>query len=315
MENFIYSLNATVPVFLVMVIGYCLKRRGMLTEGFCSAANKFNFQVTLPALLFKDISSADIRQVLDIRYMLYCAIVTSICFFTLWGLTKLLMKDKSMVGAFVQASFRGSAAVLGIAFIQNIYGTSGMAPLMIVSAVPLYNIYSVIVLTFEGGNDGQDGGAVRRAFVNICKNPIIIGILLGVIVSFSGITFPAIVNKTVNSLAAMATPLALIVIGASFEGRKALAKLKPTMLATMIKLVVQPSLFLPVAVWMGFRTEKLIAILVMLGAPTTASCYIMAKNMNNDEVLTSSVVVAATLLSAVTLTGWIYILKAFGYLA
>ena len=271
--------------------------------------------MTLPALLFKDISSADIRQVLDIRYMLYCAIVTSICFFTLWGLTKLLMKDKSMVGAFVQASFRGSAAVLGIAFIQNIYGTSGMAPLMIVSAVPLYNIYSVIVLTFEDGNDGQDGGAVKRAFVNICKNPIIIGILLGVIVSFSGITFPAIVNKTVNSLAAMATPLALIVIGASFEGRKALAKLKPTMLATMIKLVVQPSLFLPVAVWMGFRTEKLIAILVMLGAPTTASCYIMAKNMNNDEVLTSSVVVAATLLSAVTLTGWIYILKAFGYLA
>lgn len=315
MENFIYSLNATVPVFLVMVIGYCLKRRGMLTEGFCSAANKFNFQVTLPALLFKDISSADIRQVLDIRYMLYCAVVTSICFFTLWGLTKLLMKDKNMVGAFVQASFRGSAAVLGIAFIQNIYGTSGMAPLMIVSAVPLYNIYSVIVLTFEGENGGQGGGTIRRAFVNICKNPIIIGILLGVIVSFSGITFPAIINKTVNSLAAMATPLALIVIGAGFEGRKALAKIKPTIIATMIKLVVQPALFLPVAVWMGFRTEKLIAILVMLGAPTTVSCYIMAKNMNNDEVLTSSVVVAATILSAVTLTGWIYILKAFGYLA
>ncbi len=313
MENFLYSLNATVPVFLVIVIGYYLKQKGMLTEAFCSAANKFNFQVTLPALLFKDISTADIRQVLDIRYMLYCAIVTSVCFFTLWGLTKLLMKDKSMTGAFVQASFRGSAAVLGIAFIQNIYGSSGMAPLMIVSAVPLYNIYSVVVLTFEGENDGQ-GGNIKRAFLNICKNPIIIGILLGVIVSFSGITFPAIVNKTVGSLASMATPLALVVIGAGFEGRKALAKIKPTIIASFIKLVLQPALFLPVAVWLGFRTEKLIAILVMLGAPTTVSCYIMAKNMNNDEVLTSSVVVATTLLSAVTLTGWIYILKAFGCL-
>lgn len=313
MENFIYSLNATVPVFLVMVIGYYLKQKGMLNEGFANAANKFNFQVTLPALLFKDISSADIRQVLDVRYMLYCAIVTTICFFTLWGLAKLLMKDKSMVGAFVQASFRGSAAVLGIAFIQNIYGNSGMAPLMIVSAVPLYNMYSVIVLTFEGADD-TGGSHIKKALINICKNPIIISILLGVIVSFSGITFPTIINKTVNNLAAMATPLALVVIGAGFEGRKALAKIKPTVIATLIKLVVQPAIFLPIAVWMGFRTEKLIAILVMLGAPTTVSCYIMAKSMNNDEVLTSSVVVATTLLSAVTLTGWIYILKALGYL-
>lgn len=314
LENFIYSLNATVPVFLVMVIGYCLKRTGMLTKEFCSAANKFNFKVTLPALLFKDIASANIREVMDIRYMLYCAIVTTICFFALWGLTKLFMKDKSMVGAFVQASFRGSAAVLGLAFIQNIYGSSGMGPLMIVSAVPLYNIYAVIVLTLEGENDGQSGGAIKRAFINICKNPIIIGILLGVIASFSGITFPPIVKKTVNNLASMATPLALIVIGASFEGRKALAKIKPTMIAVFIKLALQPALFLPIAVAMGFRTEKLIAILVMLGAPTTPSCYIMAKNMKNDEVLTSSVVVAATLISSVTLTGWIYILKSFGYL-
>ena len=110
----------------------------------------------------------------------------------------------------------------------------------------------------------------------------------------------------------MATPLALITIGAGFEGRKALAKMKPTIAAAMIKLVIQPLLFLPVAAWMGFAGEKIIAILIMLSSPTTPSCYIMAKSMHNDEVLTASVVVVTTLLGAVTLTMWIFVLKTVG---
>ena len=127
-----------------------------------------------------------------------------------------------------------------------------------------------------------------------------------------GIDFPVIVDKTVNSVAQMATPLALITIGAGFEGRKALAKIRPTIAASMIKLVVQPLIFLPVAAWMGFRGEQMIAILIMLASPTTPSCYIMAKNMDNDGVLTASVIVMTTLLAAFTLTGWIFILKTVG---
>ena len=121
-----------------------------------------------------------------------------------------------------------------------------------------------------------------------------------------------IVDKTVNSVAQMATPLALITIGAGFEGRKALAKIRPTIVASMIKLVIQPLIFLPVAAWMGFRGEQMIAILIMLASPTTPSCYIMAKNMDNDGVLTASVIVMTTLLAAFTLTGWIFILKTVG---
>ena len=123
---------------------------------------------------------------------------------------------------------------------------------------------------------------------------------------------PVIVDKTVNSVAQMATPLALITIGAGFEGRKALAKIRPTIAASMIKLVIQPLIFLPVAAWMGFRGEQMIAILIMLASPTTPSCYIMAKNMDNDGVLTASVIVMTTLLAAFTLTGWIFILKTVG---
>ena len=314
MENFIYSINVTFPIFLVMVIGYILKQSGMLNDNFVTVANKFNFKVTLPFLLFKDISGVDIKAVFDLRYVLFCALASTACFWLIWGGTKLFIKDKKIRGAFVQASFRGSAAVMGLAFIQNIYGESAMGPLMIVSAVPLYNIFSVLVLTFEADEAAEldKKEKLKQAFVNIVKNPIIISILLGLVVGLLGMDFPMIVDKTVNSVAQMATPLALITIGAGFEGRKALAKMKPTMAAAMIKLVLQPLCFLPVAVAMGFTGEKLIGILIMLSSPTTPSCYIMAKNMHNDEVLTASVVVVTTLLGAATLTGWIFILKTAG---
>lgn len=314
MENFIYSINVTMPIFLVMVIGYILKQIGMLNDNFVTVANKFNFKVTLPFMLFKDIAGVDIKAVFDIKYVLFCAIVSTICFWVVWGTAKLLVRDKTIRGAFVQSSFRGSAAVMGLAFIQNIYGSSAMGPLMIVSAVPLYNIFSVIVLTFEANDStGIDKKAkIRQAGINICKNPIILSILAGLIVGLLGIQFPTLVNKTVSNVAQMATPLALITIGAVFEGRKALAKIAPTMAASMIKLVLQPLVFLPVAAWMGFSGEKMIAILIMLASPTTPSCYIMAKNMDNDGVLTASVIVMTTLLAAFTLTGWIFILKTVG---
>lgn len=316
MENFIYSINVTMPIFLVMVIGYILKQIGMLNDNFVTVANKFNFKVTLPFMLFKDIAGVDIKAVFDIKYVLFCAIVSTICFWVVWGTAKLLVRDKTIRGAFVQSSFRGSAAVMGLAFIQNIYGSSAMGPLMIVSAVPLYNIFSVIVLTFEANDStGIDKKAkIRQAGINICKNPIILSILAGLIVGLLGIQFPTLVNKTVSNVAQMATPLALITIGAGFEGKKALAKIAPTMAASMIKLVLQPLVFLPVAAWMGFSREKMIAILIMLASPTTPSCYIMAKSMNNDEVLTASVIVTTTLMAAFTLTGWIFLLKTLGYI-
>lgn len=314
MENFIYSINVTFPIFLVMVIGYVLRRIGMLNDNFVTVANKFNFKVTLPFMLFKELSGVDIKAVFDIRYVLFCALVSTACFWLIWGGTRLFIKDKSIRGAFVQASFRGSAAVMGLAFIQNIYGESAMGPLMIVSAVPLYNIFSVLVLTFESNEAASldKGAKMKQALVNIIKNPIIISIFAGMIVGLIGIDFPTMIDKTVNSVAQMATPLALITIGAGFEGRKALAKMKPTIAAAMIKLVVQPLVFLPLAAYMGFAGEKMIAILIMLSSPTTPSCYIMAKNMHNDEVLTASVVVTTTLLGAVTLTMWIFILKTVG---
>ena len=309
MSDFIFSVNVTFPIFFVMVLGYFLRRIGMLNENFVTVANKFNFTITLPFMVFRDIAGVNIREVFDLRFVLYCAGVSSICFFTIWGGAKLFLKREELRGAFVQASFRSSAALMGLAFISNIYGASAMGPLMIIGAVPLYNIYSVIVLTFEAQGE-RNTNKIKEACMNIIKNPIIIAIALGLICSLLELDFPVMVDKTISSVGQLATPLALIALGAGFEGKKALAKIKPTIWATAIKLVIQPLVFVPVAVYMGFTGEKLIAILTMLAAPTTPSCYIMAKNMKNDGVLTASVVVATTFLAAFTLTVWIYVLKA-----
>lgn len=316
LENFIYSINVTIPIFLVMVLGYFLRRRGMLNENFVNVANKFNFDVTLPFMVFRDIAAVDIRSVFDLKYVLFCAIASSVCFWVVWGLAKLFMKDKSLIGAFVQASFRSSAAVMGLAFISNLYGPSAMGPLMIIGAVPLYNIYSVLVLTFEAEDDGtgRDTGKLKEACVNILKNPIIISIVLGLIVSLCKLDFPMLVDNTIDNVAKMATPLALITLGAGFEGKEALAKMKPTLWAAFIKLIGQAAIFIPIAIALGFTGEKLIAIMVMLAAPATPSCYIMAKNMKNDGVLTASIIVTTTLLAAFTLTGWIFILRSMGYI-
>lgn len=316
LENFIYSINVTIPIFLVMVLGYFLRRRGMLNENFVNVANKFNFDVTLPFMVFRDIAAVNIRSVFDLKYVLFCAIASSVCFWVVWGLAKLFMKDKSLIGAFVQASFRSSAAVMGLAFISNLYGPSAMGPLMIIGAVPLYNIYSVLVLTFEAEDDGRgrDTGKLKEASVNILKNPIIISIVLGLIVSLCKLDFPVLVDNTIDNVAKMATPLALITLGAGFEGREALAKMKPTLWAAFIKLIGQAAIFIPIAIALGFTGEKLIAIMVMLAAPATPSCYIMAKNMKNDGVLTASIIVTTTLLAAFTLTGWIFILRSMGYI-
>ncbi len=316
MENLLFSLNATIPVFLIMVIGYLLKNMHLLNEPFVKTLNTFNYNITLPALLFKDISESDFLTVWDTKYVLFCFFVTLLCILCTWIVTVLLYHRKDLIGEFVQASYRSSAAVLGIAFIQNIYGTAGMAPLMIIGTVPLYNIAAVLILSFTGpAGDSKQSGAVLRTLKGILTNPIILSILAGMLFSFfkSAYHLPAcpILSKTLSSIASLASPLALIGLGAGFEGRKALAEIKPTIVCSFLKLLLWPALFLPIAALLGFHGEKMVAVLVMLGSPTTASCYIMAKNLKHEGILTSSVVVTTTFLSAATLTFFLYLLRSF----
>ncbi len=313
MDNFIYSINATLPIFVLMILGKSLYKVKIINEPFAKAADKFVFYAALPALVFRDLSEADISHGFDGRFVLYCAITTTVVILLIWGLTEIFMKNESMKGAFVQASYRSSAAILGLAFIDNMFHGAGMAPLMILGAVPLFNIFAVIILTIKGDTSGQKPD-IKSTLISICKNPILIGIVVSLPFCFFQIQLPAFLSKTVNNLASTATPLALLSIGATFQGRKAIQKLKPTVIATLIKLFALVAIFLPIAIWLGFRNQELVAALIMLGSPATPSCYIMVKNTNNDAVLTSSIIVLTTLFSSVSLTFWIYLLRSMGYI-
>lgn len=311
MENLIFSLNATVPVFFMMLLGLIFRKAGWIDDAFASKMNQFVFRVPLPLLVFSDLASVDFDKVWNMKFILFCFLVTVLSI-AISVVISYLWKDKSIQGEFIQASYRSSAALLGIAFIQNIYGTSGMAPLMIIGSVPLYNVMAVLVLSlFRPEQKGLNRKVLEKTLKGIVTNPIIIGIVVGLLWSALKIPMPHIAEKTVSSVAGVATPMGLMAMGATFDIRKAFAKVKPSVVAALIKLVGYAGVFLPMAVWMGFRREELVAILVMLGSATTVSSFVMAKNMGHEGTLTSSTVMLTTLFSAFTLTGWLYILRSF----
>lgn len=313
MSNLIYSINATLPIFLLIILGKVLKTTKIINDEFTKTADRYVFRIALPALLFSDLTENNVGSAFDGKYVLFCFLVTIFSIAVLWGLTEKFMKNEEQKGAFIQGSYRSSAAILGLAFINNMYDSVGMAPLMIIGCVPLYNIFAVIILTLKGDNGGKKPN-MKETFINVMKNPILLSILIALPFALLNLHFPSFVNKAIGSVANTATPLALISIGASFEGKKALKKMKPTLLASFIKLILLASLFLPLAVFFGYRNQELMALLVMLGSPTTVSSYIMAKNTGNDGILTSSIIVLTTLLSSLTLTLWIFVLKSFGVL-
>ena len=312
MSNLIYSINATLPIFLLIILGKVLKTTKIINDEFTKTADRYVFRIALPALLFSDLTENNVGSAFDGKYVLFCFSVTIFSIAVLWGLTEKFMKNEEQ-GAFIQGSYRSSAAILGLAFINNMYDSVGMAPLMIIGCVPLYNIFAVIILTLKGDNGGKKPN-MKETFINVMKNPILLSILIALPFALLNLHFPSFVNKAIGSVANTATPLALISIGASFEGKKALKKMKPTLLASFIKLILLAGLFLPLAVFFGYRNQELMALLVMLGSPTTVSSYIMAKNTGNDGILTSSIIVLTTLLSSLTLTLWIFVLKSFGVL-
>ena len=317
MDNFIFSLNVTIPIFLVILLGYILRKIGLINENFVSIANKYVFKCALPVMLFQDIAFTDTLRSAKGSFVLFCALVTIAMFLLVWLCSYVFLKDKSLVGAFAQAGARGSAAILGVAFVENISGSAGMAPLMIVSAVPFFNILSVIILTFSAdlnksaGEKKSHGAVIKKSLFNIVTNPIIIGILLGIPFALLNVKFPVIATRTMDYVARTATPVALIAIGGGFDKQEATRRVKPAIWASLIKLVILPAVFLPLAVLFHFASSEMVAILIMLASPTTVSCYIMAVNMENDGPLTSNVILLTTIFSSVTLTGWIFILRSF----
>lgn len=314
MENLIFSLNATVPVFAMIILGMLFKKIRIIDDVFASRMNKFVFLIPLPVLLFKDLATLDFNTIWDTKFVLFCFFITILCILIV-TLLSFLLKNKQNQGEFIQASYRSSAALLGIALIQNVYGKATMAPLMIIGSVPLYNIMAVVVLSFfSPERKGLSKEVWLKTIKGILTNPILIGIVVGILWSLLHLPMPTMLDKTVTSIGNVATPLGLMAMGATFNYKEALGDLKPALCASFIKLFGFCAMFLPLAIYLGFQGEQLIAILVMLGSATTVSCFVMAKNMGHTGILTSTVVMLTTIFSGFSITMWLYILKGMGLL-
>ena len=311
-ENLIFSLNATMPVFLMMVLGYVLHRKtSLLNDEFADYLNTFVFKLALPVQLFKNLSQEDFHAVWDSGMVLFCFGVSLASILLLLGLS-IFLRDRSLRAEFVQAGYRGSQALLGVALLQNIYGSSvgaGPLALVLIGAIPLYNVAAVLLLTLMTPGGRLDQKTVGKALRGIITNPIILGIAAGLIWSLLRLPQPVILQRAVSSLASTATPMGLLALGACIDPKKAAGCWKPTLIASLFKLVFFVMLFLPLAVKLGYRGETLTALLIMLGSPATVSCFSMARSMGHEGVLSASAVMLTTVCSAFTFTVWLYLLK------
>lgn len=237
MENLQYSLNATVPVFLIMVLGYLLRRRTrMMDQRFADYLNAFVFKAALPVQLFENLSTSDFHTIWDGGVVLFCFLVTLASILLLLALSYLL-RDRSIQAEFVQAGYRGSQALLGSALMQNLYGGNGPLALVLIGAVPLYNVAAVALLTLMVPGGHLDRKTIGKTLRGIVTNPIILGIAAGLLWSLLQIPQPVIMQRAVESLSVTATPLGLLALGASIDMKKVMGCWRPTAVCTAFKLV------------------------------------------------------------------------------
>lgn len=314
MDNLYYSLNATMPIFLVMILGFVFRKIGLLSENLASGINKFVFKVALPTNLFIQLYDVDIFTIWDTKYVIFCFVATLISVLISWGIAHFL-RDRSVRGEVVQASYRSSASLLGMAYIENIYGSASVGSLMMIGCVPLYNVSAVIILSLMNPNNtGIDGNKIKSSLIGIIKNPIIWGIILGFAWSLTGIHFPTIAETTVSYIGRTASPLGLLAMGAMIDFGSIMKQKGPVILSVFMKLVLFVVIFAPVAIWLGFEGEKLIALITMLGSASTVAGFIMAKNMGHEGNVSAGSAALSTLLSSFTMTLWIWLLRSGGYI-
>lgn len=314
MDNLYYSLNATMPIFLVMILGFVFRKIGLLSENLASGINKFVFKVALPTNLFIQLYDVDIFTIWDTKYVIFCFVATLISVLFSWGIAHFL-RDRSVRGEVVQASYRSSASLLGMAYIENIYGSASVGSLMMIGCVPLYNVSAVIILSLMNPNNtGIDGNKIKSSLIGIIKNPIIWGIILGFAWSLTGIHFPTIAETTVSYIGRTASPLGLLAMGAMIDFGSIMKQKGPVILSVFMKLVLFVVIFAPVAIWLGFEGEKLIALIIMLGSASTVAGFIMAKNMGHEGNVSAGSAALSTLLSSFTMTLWIWLLRSGGYI-
>lgn len=329
MESLLFAVNAVLPLLLLVILGYFLKRIKLFSEDFIAKGNKFCFYIALPVLLFKNIYDSTFTNI-DWKLILF-VVVAILCVFILGLLAVVfLVPDRSKKGVVLQAVFRSNFAYIGIPLASSLFASGSLeaketlayVSLISVFAIPLFNVLAVVSLTIFQNEKKID---FRKTFLGIIKNPLIIGTLIGILfIAFRNV-FPqtaffvrdklSFLYKTITSIANVASPLALIVLGGQFEFKAIKDLWKYILPTSFFRIIIVPLAILTIAVHLGiFNSAKIAALIALYASPVAVASAIMAKEMNNDHILAGQIVVWTTMVSGITIFLFIFIFKSLGYL-
>ncbi len=312
LQQFLFSTKVTGPICLMLFLGVFFKRTRLIDDHFIEVASKLVFRVTLPALLFLSVIGSN-RNLLESGELVLYGIIASFCFFIIsWIAVKLIQPQNPDYDVIVQGSYRGNTAIVGLAYVANLYGNEGIAhaALYVAGTTFLYNIEAVILLSPK--TDGLGLKAIATVTKNLTKNPLIIAIIAGVIFSQLSLTLPSIAQDAGKYFANMTLPLALICAGGSLD-LKAFSNDKTSVwISTFLKLVICPLFMTSIAYMYGFRDEELAIVLLTSTTPAAAASYVMARGMGRNHVMAANIIVVTTILSLFTTTIGVFTLSSAG---
>lgn len=307
MENFKIAINAVLPLFFTMAVGYFLRQIHFVDEPLLKKLNKLVFNVFLPLLLFINIYQSDLETSFRLKTILTAVCSVLALFVVLCVVVPLIEKDGPRRGVIVQGIFRSNYILFGAPLVFGVFGDQGMGTVSVISAfvVPLYNMLSVAAL--ETFSQGQVN--VKKILKGIVKNPLIIASALGILCLVASVPLPQAVEKTVSDLGKVATPLGLVSLGGFFKFSDTKRFIKQLVIIVTGRLILCPAAFLPIFIKMGFRDVELMALATMMGAPIAVSSFIMAQQQGADADLAGQSVAFTTLFSVFTMFLIIFGLK------
>ena len=311
LDSLVFSLTVTSPIFIVLLVGIYLKRINFINDAFIDISSKLVFNISLPLLLFFSILKTPLEEVTNLSLIAYGAGATVVVFVLLEWWAKRLepVEDR---GVFVQGSFRANMGFIGLAYVINAYGEEGLvaASIYLGLVTALYNVLSVITLNRSMNKDQN----VVKILKGIAKNPLIIGIVAGLVVSALHVPMPAFAEKTGQYFANLALPLALICTGGSLNFAELKSNPHKTMYATVAKLIIVPFLITAGGALMGFRGINLGVLFLMCSAPTASASFIMVKAMGGNYKLAANIIALTSLGSILSVSLGILILRGLGWM-
>ena len=310
MENLMISANAVLPMCLVMAIGYGTRRLGWIRREEISTINKIAFRIFLPCLLYYNIYCSDLSGSFDPLLMTYAVGGVLLTFGLALGYTLLTEKLPERRGVLIQGMFRSNYVIMGIPVATALLGADqlGTVSILIAVIVPLFNMLAVVVLEVFRGQKPKP----LHILCQIAKNPLVIGSVLGILTLVAGIRLPHILEQTIQSVSAIASPLQLFLLGAFFQFSGLKTYRRELVTVSIAKLIVSPGLFLGLGALLGFRGVAFVSLIGIFASPTAVNSFTMAQQMGGDAELAGDIVVTTSAASILTMFLWIFLFKSLG---